>query len=99
MVTLMGNFSISLAQRVLIPTWLAARGKPPIPSNKLPMVRLISHLLVPLAMDAGSKVTAFAKCSVRVASGGSPPASLPEHLRFKVRELHLQKIPLIAAPI
>ena len=28
-VTFMGNGSISLAHRVLIPTWLAARGKPP----------------------------------------------------------------------
>ena len=40
-VTFMGNGSISLAQRVLIPYRSAARGKPPMPSNRLPMVRFI----------------------------------------------------------
>lgn len=40
-VTRMGNFSISLAHRGLIPTRCAARGKPPIPSNKLPNVNII----------------------------------------------------------
>lgn len=38
-VTFMGNDSISLAQSVLIPYRSAARGKPPMPSKRLPMVR------------------------------------------------------------
>ena len=37
-VTAMGKGSISLAQTGSIPAWTAARGKPPMPSNKLPMV-------------------------------------------------------------
>lgn len=37
-VTLMGNGSISLAQRVVMPFRWAARGKPPIPSKRLPIV-------------------------------------------------------------
>lgn len=28
-----------------VPTWLAARGKPPIPSNKLPIVKLTATSL------------------------------------------------------
>ena len=37
-VTRMGNGSISLAQTGIIPFITAARGKPPIPSKRLPMV-------------------------------------------------------------
>ena len=37
-VTLMGKDSISLAHRGVTPQWTAARGKPPIPSNRLPRV-------------------------------------------------------------
>ena len=37
-VTSMGKASISLAHTGVIPLRTAARGKPPIPSNKLPMV-------------------------------------------------------------
>lgn len=43
-VTRMGNFSISLAHTGLIPTRCAARGKPPMPSNKLPSVSIICPL-------------------------------------------------------
>ena len=37
-VTRMGNGSISLAHRGTTLLWMAASGKPPMPSNKLPMV-------------------------------------------------------------
>ena len=37
-VTAMGKASISLAHRGTMPLWTAARGKPPIPSNRLPRV-------------------------------------------------------------
>lgn len=39
-VTAMGNGSISLAHNGTIPLFTAARGKPPMPSNKLPSVRV-----------------------------------------------------------
>lgn len=42
LVTWMGNVSISLAQTGVIPLRTAARGKPPIPSNRLPMVSVFS---------------------------------------------------------
>ena len=45
LVTAMGKASISLAQRVLIPYLDAASGKPPIPSNKLPIVNSYCSLL------------------------------------------------------
>lgn len=45
LVTAMGKVSISLAQRVLIPCLDAANGKPPIPSNKLPIVNSYCSLL------------------------------------------------------
>ena len=41
-VTSMGNASISLAHTGMIPLRTAARGKPPIPSNRLPMVNASS---------------------------------------------------------
>lgn len=44
LVTSMGNFSISLAQSVLIPNRCAARGNPPIPSKSEPSVELCSRL-------------------------------------------------------
>lgn len=37
---MMGKASISLAHSGTIPQWTAARGKPPIPSNRLPMVMI-----------------------------------------------------------
>ena len=37
MVTRMGNGSISLAHNGTIPLWMAASGKPPIPSKRLPI--------------------------------------------------------------
>lgn len=39
-VTAMGNGSISLAHNGTIPLFTAARGKPPMPSNKLPSVSI-----------------------------------------------------------
>ena len=45
-VTLMGNGSISLAQRAVMPFRRAARGNPPMPSKRLPMVIIASHLLL-----------------------------------------------------
>ena len=45
-VTSIGKASISLAQTGLIPCLDAVRGKPPIPSNKLPMVNSSCSLLV-----------------------------------------------------
>ena len=41
MVTRMGNGSISLVHNGTIPLWMAASGKPPIPSNKLPIVMIL----------------------------------------------------------
>lgn len=42
LVTWMGNVSISLAQTGMIPLRTAASGKPPMPSNREPMVSLFS---------------------------------------------------------
>ena len=39
-VTWMGNVSISLAQTGVMPLRTAARGKPPMPSKRLPMVSM-----------------------------------------------------------
>lgn len=46
LVTRMGNASISLAQTGVIPLRTAARGKPPMPSNKLPMVSVFSFVFI-----------------------------------------------------
>lgn len=40
-VTSIGNPSISLAQSGMIPARIAARGKPPMPSKRLPMVKVL----------------------------------------------------------
>lgn len=39
-VTSMGKASISLAHTGMMPLWSAAKGNPPIPSNRLPIVKL-----------------------------------------------------------
>ena len=44
LVTWMGNGSISLAQTGVIPLRTAASGKPPIPSNREPMVNMAHPL-------------------------------------------------------
>ena len=41
LVTSMGKASISLAHTGMIPLWTAAKGNPPIPSNKLPRVSVL----------------------------------------------------------
>ena len=46
-VTRMGNGSISLAQTGTMPLRTAARGNPPMPSNKLPIVNLIFSFILP----------------------------------------------------
>ena len=46
LVTWMGNASISLAQTGVIPLRAAAKGKPPIPSNRLPMVSVFSFRII-----------------------------------------------------
>ena len=47
LVTRMGNVSISLAHTGVIPLRTAARGKPPIPSNRLPMVSVFFSVIYP----------------------------------------------------
>ena len=86
-VTRMGNASISLAHKVWMPTRCAAKGKPPIPSNKLPIVRLISYHL-PITWIFQRKPSAFLSIplGMRIARGGSPPAGLPEHFGLKFRD-------------
>ena len=51
-VTLMGNGSISDAHNVFIPYLLAARGNPPMPSNKLPNVIVLTSPSPPPASPA-----------------------------------------------
>lgn len=43
LVTEMGKASISLAHTGMIPQRMAARGNPPIPSKRLPIVRMWSE--------------------------------------------------------
>ncbi len=61
-VTSMGNFSISLAHRVTMPQRWAARGKPPMPSNRLPRVSMGTPLrgLGPALVPAPVETKRFA---------------------------------------
>ena len=63
-VTRMGNGSISLAQTGMMPLCIAARGKPPMPSKRLPIVNANTISFIYLTTPAMIFVAFTAICAV-----------------------------------